>query len=250
MAPRNPEQVAFYHSSAWKKSRLSYLESVHYICERCGAPAKVVHHRHYLNEDNLSDPLITLDHSNLEALCQDCHNREHHLNRKVGAGIAFDADGNLVKEPDVFIVNGAPGSGKSSYVREHMKAGDIAFDLDLICSALAESDRIHADHRAVLAVALDMREAFYTAIEHRRGRWQKAWIVTSTSKGSDVDELARRLQADVVTIDATLDECIEHIMRDETRTGKAFHVKLARQWFEDKAREAQAIELNLGDDSR
>ncbi|MBR0198085.1 MAG: HNH endonuclease [Kiritimatiellae bacterium] len=42
-----------------------------YICERCGAPAVICHHREYLNERN------ALDKHNLEALCFRCHNEEH-----------------------------------------------------------------------------------------------------------------------------------------------------------------------------
>ena len=233
---RSRVHAAFYNSAAWRKTRLAYLESVNHICERCGAPAKIVHHRRYLTTDNLDDPHVTLDHANLEALCQECHNREHQMVRKTGRGTTFDEDGNLVSEPDVFIVVGAPGSGKSSYVRRHMAQGDIVFDLDHVCAALMGTDRTHTDHGAALAVALDMREAFYSAVEHRRGRWLKAWVITSTPDDGKVSDLARRLEAEVVTIDATLEDCIRHIQADETRTGKAYHVELARRWFRDKQR--------------
>jgi predicted kinase len=242
---RSRAHASFYNSAAWRKARLAYLESVNHICERCGAPAKVVHHRRYITAENLGDPHVTLDHANLEALCQDCHNKEHHRGEKVGRGITFDESGNLVSVPDVFIVVGAPGSGKSSYVREHMEQGDIVFDLNSLCVTLmGAEDRTHADHGAALAVALDMREAFYSAVEHRKGRWLKAWIITSTSDDDEVSDLARRLEAEVVTIDATLEDCIRHIQADETRTGKAFYVELARAWYRHKrGPERECIEV-------
>lgn len=61
---------------------------MHGLCERCLkngdlVPAKIVHHKIYLTPQNINDPRITLDYSNLEALCQDCHNREHHLEKRV-----------------------------------------------------------------------------------------------------------------------------------------------------------------------
>ena len=35
---------SFYLSAAWEKTRAAYLMSQDYICERCGQPAKIVHH--------------------------------------------------------------------------------------------------------------------------------------------------------------------------------------------------------------
>lgn len=68
-----------YRGSRWKNYvRPTYLESVDYLCERCSDIAKVVHHKIYLNNDNIDDEEIVYGFDNLEALCQSCHNREHH----------------------------------------------------------------------------------------------------------------------------------------------------------------------------
>lgn len=87
---------AFYNSAAWTTTRRAYLESVCYICERCGKPAVIVHHRKYLTPDLLSDPRVTLDWDNLEALCLDCHNAEHMGGDACEPGLTFDDEGNLV----------------------------------------------------------------------------------------------------------------------------------------------------------
>ena len=68
-----------------------------WLCERCAAegklvPAKVAHHKIYLTRQNISDPSISLSWDNLEALCQGCHNKEHHKEEK---RFSFDASGNL-----------------------------------------------------------------------------------------------------------------------------------------------------------
>ena len=57
------------------------------LCERCESlgiirPARIVHHKKYINVDNLTDPSILLCFDNLEALCQDCHNKEHFKSNK------------------------------------------------------------------------------------------------------------------------------------------------------------------------
>lgn len=73
---------AFYKSKAWQDCRDLYL-SQHCLCERCLkrgyiVPAKIVHHKIWLDERSIKDPSIALCTDNLEALCQDCHTKEHH----------------------------------------------------------------------------------------------------------------------------------------------------------------------------
>lgn len=89
----------FYFSKVWSDTREAYLVSQHYLCERCEQPAKIVHHRRYLTPDNINDTSITLSWDNLEALCQDCHNKEHHKNVKQRR-YCFDEDGNIVATPE------------------------------------------------------------------------------------------------------------------------------------------------------
>lgn len=93
---RNPAQTAFYHSSEWSKCRVAFLESRHFICERCGRFATIAHHKHYITPANVNDPRITLNWDNLECLCRDCHNKEHFGKGATAAGVAFDREGNLV----------------------------------------------------------------------------------------------------------------------------------------------------------
>lgn len=74
-----------YNSRKWRRVRKAYLESQNYLCERCGQPARIVHHKKYLTAENASDNEIAYDFDNLEALCQNCHNTEHEHFEKVGA---------------------------------------------------------------------------------------------------------------------------------------------------------------------
>ena len=68
---------AFYISTAWRKISAAYLSSRNYVCERCGQPAKICHHKKWLNGQNVNDPAIALSFDNLEALCISCHTLEH-----------------------------------------------------------------------------------------------------------------------------------------------------------------------------
>lgn len=92
---------SFYHSRAWRQCRDAYFISKHGLCERCGAPGKIVHHKIYITPENINDPDITLNFDNLELLCQECHNREHF--EKYSAtreGLIFDENGDIVPLPD------------------------------------------------------------------------------------------------------------------------------------------------------
>lgn len=96
-----PWAYAFYHSRSWKDCREAYGASVFWICERCGRPGKIVHHKIvWLTPANINDANITLGWWNLELLCHDCHDDEH-LKRTSATrkGFAFDANGDLVPGP-------------------------------------------------------------------------------------------------------------------------------------------------------
>lgn len=93
----------FYHSKTWENCRQSYLVT-HSLCERCLAkgkivPAKIVHHKTYLDDRSVENPEIALNHENLEALCQDCHNREH-FGEKVEPRFFFGDEGELIIKGD------------------------------------------------------------------------------------------------------------------------------------------------------
>ena len=95
--PSKYGNTAFYNSKEWRKVSAAYMSSKLYICERCGKPAQICHHKQYLNAQNVQDPNIALNPENLEALCIDCHNAEHGSRHSV---TLFDGSGNIqeVKE--------------------------------------------------------------------------------------------------------------------------------------------------------
>lgn len=90
---------AFYHSTAWKKTRAEFVKSRKGLCEDClqrglYTPGRVVHHVVPLTEENVTDPNVTLSWNNLRLLCQDCHAAVH---KSHGKRISFDQDGNVIE---------------------------------------------------------------------------------------------------------------------------------------------------------
>lgn len=85
-----------YKSKAWQHCRASYLKQVGGLCERCLSeglitPAAIVHHKIYLNPDNVNDPAVALNFSNLEALC-----RRHHAEEHTGKRFMVDDSGKVL----------------------------------------------------------------------------------------------------------------------------------------------------------
>ena len=82
----DPNIERFYTTQAWRKCRASFLKERRGLCEICLSrgiiePAAHVHHREPITPDNLSNPKITLNHANLMALCEQCHQEQHRKKR-------------------------------------------------------------------------------------------------------------------------------------------------------------------------
>ena len=100
---------AFYESPNWRATSTAYLRHAGGMCERCSTdrypvPATICHHKKYLTPSNISDPRITLNYDNLEALCMDCHNKEH--KRIIDRRYRFDQGGRVLP-PQSCVKNGA-----------------------------------------------------------------------------------------------------------------------------------------------
>lgn len=73
----------FYNSKAWKKCREEFISKRIAIdggmCELCHEQlGYIVHHKVRLNESNINDVYVTLNHSNMQYVCKGCHDKEHY----------------------------------------------------------------------------------------------------------------------------------------------------------------------------
>jgi len=98
---------SFYGGRQWKKISRLYMIQQNYVCERCGSVAVICHHKQHISPANINDPSVTLSFDNLEALCQECHNREHF--QKYSKAI-FDGSGEMI------------GAKESAEIEEYKKA--------------------------------------------------------------------------------------------------------------------------------
>ena len=133
----------------------------------------------------------------------------------------------------VYVVNGAPASGKTSYVLSKRQPGDLVLDLDMICAALGGTDKLYEDHKPYLDVALAVRDVVFDKIENREGKWRNAYVITASSDRNYVRNLADRLGGEIVSMNTTKEQCIEHARHDERRQANLNeHLTLIEKWFE------------------
>lgn len=63
----------------------------------------IVHHKCYIDANNIYDTSITLNFDNLELLCIDCHNKEHFANKIFdSAGVVKDDKKNILQLAGVY----------------------------------------------------------------------------------------------------------------------------------------------------
>lgn len=113
----------------------------------------------------------------------------------------------------VTVITGAPCSGKSTYARQHARAGDIVIDFDDIAQALGSTaDHGHSAHHCDVAVQAWLA-AIHEALEQGR-RGHRVWIVDTRPTAYRLAQY-RDAGAKIVRLDATAAEL--HRRADEGR---------------------------------
>lgn len=89
----------FYKSKRWQHTAREYAKSVGLLCESCAAqgltvPGEIVHHKVALTSENIDDPAVALDWSNLELVCRACHALRHPKSKRRRRYVV-DAQGNI-----------------------------------------------------------------------------------------------------------------------------------------------------------
>lgn len=233
----------FYHSTQWETVRKIVFERDKGLCQKClrekdeCIPGDEVHHKIWLRPSNINDPNITLNTDNLELLCKDCHigihkaaaHKRDHQKIVASNGVYIDDDGSIHRQK-VFLVYGAPGSGKSSYVKDKKQDSDLVVDLDCIKQALSMCGTKETPDN-LYEIAESIRELLYQMIESKKINARNIWVIASLPTKRQRKELATRLDAELIHMDADIETCIERILSDDNRTDKEHQMRMIDQYF-------------------
>lgn len=218
-----PWAAAFYKSEAWRSLRRALIQERGTVCPVChrdymaDTSKLIAHHIQELTPETVTDASIALNPSNVELICFDCHNKAH---KRYGQGIHH-----------VYLVYGAPCSGKSTLVRQMMHRGDLIVDMDLLfyavsgCSLYDKPDQLKSDVFAVRSLLLDR-------IQHRAGRWGDAYIIGGYPFKLEREELARKLGAELIFCDLPKAQCKANACASRGNLAKAWDGYIER-WFDD-----------------
>ena len=129
----------------------------------------------------------------------------------------------------VYLIYGSPCSGKSTYIKEHMKRGDLICDVDLIYGAISGQN----PHNAELythETARQLDSLLKDIIRDRKGKWKDAYVVSIANTTEKVQQEADRIKADkTIFIDTPYEVCIER-----AKERPPYFIWLIQEWFETR----------------
>lgn len=215
----------FYRSREWR----SLLENLklervddkgQIICEYCQKPITraydvIGHHKEHLTEENVNDFNISLNPDNVSFVHHRCHNFIHN---KLG-----------YSGRQVFVVYGAPLSGKTTWVKNNMSEGDMVVDMDSIWQCISGCDRYIKPNR-LKSVAFKVRDSLIESIKYRYGKWSNAYIIGGYPYQSERERLCKELGAREIFIDVSKDECLDRLQNSDDRKKDEWR-KYIDEWF-------------------
>lgn len=209
----------FYGSKEWADCKAQVLherlKDGAVYCEHCGKEilknfnpqaknnkgAMVFHHKIYLNSLNVNDASISINPNNIAILHWACHNEIHE--RFNGGRI----------EKKVYIITGAPCSGKTSFVKERLQSNDLVLDIDDLWQLVSGQPR-YIKPNSLKPIIFQLRDDYKGMISRGAGNWRNAYVIESLPSPTDRNREANRYRAfnvEIITMEATEAECLQRL---------------------------------------
>lgn len=215
----------FYRSKEWvsllqvlKLERVNDTGNI--ICEHCGKPIVraydcIGHHKIHLTEDNYTNSDISLNPDNIQLVHHKCHN---YIHNKLG-----------YSNREVYVVYGAPLSGKREWVNSVAEAGDLIVDIDSIWEAVSGQPRYSKPNR-LKSIVFNVRDNLLESVRYRRGKWNNAYVIGGYPYKAERERLLTELGAREVFIEIDKAEAIARLEGQEERDRLEW-IQYIDSWF-------------------
>ena len=211
----------FYRSQDWQDCKAQVtaerLRGGVLYCEYCNKPiiknfnpnnrnnknAIVYHHKTHLNNFNVNDANISINPANIQILHWSCHNIIHER---------FSGQNTQI-EKKVYIITGAPCSGKKTYVSERLQPNDLVLDIDDLWQMLSGLPR-YIKPNCLKPIVFNLRQTLKDNIARGVGTWRNAYIIECLPYATDRKREVDRYKAhnvELITMDATREECLDRL---------------------------------------
>lgn len=204
----------FYNSEEWRNfrqmlihERVNKTDGILYD-EYNGKPLLnsydiVAHHKIPLTMQNVNDFSISLNPENIMLVSQSSHNEIH---KRFGHSACRK----------VYLVHGAPLSGKTSFVNNLKGNSDLIVDIDNIWQCITARERYYKPN-ALKQDMFAVRDCLIDRVKRRVGNWESAWIISAEPFKTPREELAKRCGAELIHIDTDKETCLVRLYQDESR---------------------------------
>ena len=138
-------------------------------------------------------------------------------------------------------IYGPPCSGKTTFVNENANPEtDLVWDFDEIKCAITKK----AAHESVSEAQNDMlcwlRASYATAAAGSKA--EIAWFIC-TKPNENIKELLGE-DTEYIEMSTSEEECLERLMKDDSREDKEFFKRLIHEYFEEKSQEGRSKVMN------
>ena len=203
----------FYNSQEWRQLRQMLIaertnkdDGILY-CQHSGNPLLqsydiVAHHIIPLTMQNVNDYSISLNPENIMLVSQQAHNEIH-------ARFGYCA------QRKVYIVHGAPCSGKSSFVDSIKGNSDLIIDIDNLWEAV--TGKRYYKPNALKANVFAMRDALLETVKTRAGKWERCFIIEGLPYKAERERKRDVYGAELIYIDTDQETCLQRLQADDSR---------------------------------
>ena len=203
----------FYNSQEWRQLRQMLIaertnkdDGILY-CQHSRKPLLnsydiVAHHIKPLTIQNVNDFSISLNPENILLVSQQAHNEIH-------ARFGYCA------QRKVYIVHGAPCSGKTSFVNSIKGNSDLIIDIDSLWEAV--TGKRYYKPNALKANVFAMRDALLETVKTRAGKWERCFIIEGLPHKAERERRSVVYGAELIYIDTDEQTCLQRLQTDESR---------------------------------